>query len=180
MLLARAKSIAILDRQLRHVVRLIDDLLDVSRISTGKLSLHKEDVDLISVLRGALELIEPVAREHLSDDHRERSDRLYRETLPASANGPERTHPIIEQSDEGPLDNTQEYRVPENHVFAMGDNRDNSLDSRVQNAVGFIPVENLVGRAEFIFFSVDGSAAWWEVWKWPFAVRWERLFTLIR
>jgi two-component system, sensor histidine kinase len=60
---ARAKSIAILDRQLRHVVRLIDDLLDVSRISTGKLSLHKEDVDLIAVLRSALELIEPVARE---------------------------------------------------------------------------------------------------------------------
>ena len=55
----RAESIAILDRQLRHVVRLIDDLLDVSRISTGKLSLHKEDVDLLSVLRSALELIEP-------------------------------------------------------------------------------------------------------------------------
>ncbi len=60
---ARGKSIAILDRQLKHVVRLIDDLLDVSRISTGKLSLHKEDVDLVSVLRSALELIEPVARE---------------------------------------------------------------------------------------------------------------------
>jgi signal transduction histidine kinase/ActR/RegA family two-component response regulator len=59
----RSKSIAILDRQLRHVVRLIDDLLDVSRISTGKLSLHKEDVDLVAVLRSALELIEPAARE---------------------------------------------------------------------------------------------------------------------
>ena len=60
---ARTRSIAILDRQLRHVVRLIDDLLDVSRISTGKLSLHKEDVDVLAVLRSALELIEPVARE---------------------------------------------------------------------------------------------------------------------
>jgi len=59
----RTKSLAILDRQLRHVVRLIDDLLDVSRISTGKLSLHKEDVDLVAVLRSALELIEPVARD---------------------------------------------------------------------------------------------------------------------
>lgn len=106
--------------------------------------------------------------------------RLYRETLPASANGPERTHPIIEQSDDGPLDNTSEYRVPEGHVFAMGDNRDNSLDSRVQNAVGFIPVDNLVGRAEFIFFSVDGSAAWWEVWAWPFAIRWSRLISAVR
>jgi signal peptidase I len=106
--------------------------------------------------------------------------RLYRETLPATNGRPERVHQLIEQSDDGPLDNTGEYRVPENHVFAMGDNRDNSLDSRVQNAVGFIPVDNLVGRAEFIFFSVDGSAAWWEVWAWPLAIRWSRLISVIR
>jgi signal peptidase I len=108
------------------------------------------------------------------------SVRLYRESLPGVNGAPGRTHDIIEQSDDGPLDNTGEYRVPENHVFAMGDNRDNSLDSRVQNAVGFIPVDNLVGRAEFIFFSVDGSAAWWEVWAWPFAIRWSRLISVIR
>jgi len=116
--------------------------------------------------------------------------RLYRETLPGG-----RTHEIIEQSDEASLDNvpclefdrTQyrclrvgEFVVPEGHVFAMGDNRDNSQDSRVLNAVGFIPIENLVGRAEFIFFSVDGSAAWWEVWAWPFAIRWSRLFSAVR
>src|ERR1700676_4826238 len=63
----------------------------------------------------------------------------------------------------------------------MGDNRDNSLDSRMQDSgVGFVPAENLVGRAEFLFFSTDGSAAWWEVWKWPFAIRYGRLFTAIR
>jgi signal peptidase I len=78
------------------------------------------------------------------------------------------------------LDNTPEFRVPPGHVFAMGDNRDNSLDSRAMNAVGFIPIENLVGRAEFIFFSVDGSAAWWQVWNWPFAIRWSRLFSAVR
>ncbi|MBV1798829.1 signal peptidase I [Siccirubricoccus sp. G192] len=104
--------------------------------------------------------------------------RLFRETLPVGGSG--QVHQIIEQSDDGPLDNTQEYRVPEGHVFAMGDNRDNSLDSRVQNAVGFIPVENLVGRAEIIFFSVDGSAAWWEVWAWPMAIRWSRLLSGVR
>ena len=48
------------------------------------------------------------------------------------------------------------------------------------NAVGFIPIENLVGRAEFIFFSVDGSASWWEVWAWPFAIRWSRIFSGVR
>jgi signal peptidase I len=99
----------------------------------------------------------------------------YLETLP---NGVQ--HYILKESDDGPLDNTQEYLVPEGDVFAMGDNRDNSLDSRVLNAVGFIPLENLVGRAEFLFFSVDATAPLWEVWEWPFEIRWTRLFTGIR
>jgi signal peptidase I len=86
-------------------------------------------------------------------------------------------HYILKASDDGPLDNTQEYHVPPGYVFAMGDNRDNSLDSRVLNAVGFIPVENLVGRAEFIFFSVDAEYPVWEFWEWPFEIRWGRLFT---
>jgi signal peptidase I len=98
----------------------------------------------------------------------------YIETLPGG-----RQHPILKASDDQPLDNTQEYKVPEGYVFAMGDNRDNSLDSRVLNAVGFIPLENLVGRAEFLFFSVDATAPWWEVWEWPFEIRWSRLFTAI-
>ena len=95
----------------------------------------------------------------------------YIETLP---NG--RQHPIIKLGDNGLLDNTQVYEVPPGEYFAMGDNRDNSQDSRVLSAVGFIPAENLVGRAEFIFFSTDGSARLWEFWKWPFAVRYSRLF----
>ncbi|MCK8783571.1 signal peptidase I [Roseomonas sp. NAR14] len=107
--------------------------------------------------------------------------REYRETLPPSSGMAQgRSHSILEASDDGPFDNTQEFRVPEGHVFAMGDNRDNSLDSRAMNHVGFVPLENLVGRAEFIFFSVDGSAAWWEVWAWPFAIRWNRLFSGVR
>ena len=101
--------------------------------------------------------------------------RKYVETLP---NGVQ--HPILKASDDQPLDNTPEYVVPANNVFAMGDNRDNSLDSRVMDprmGVGFVPVENLVGRAEFIFFSVDARYPWWEVWQWPFEIRWSRLFT---
>jgi signal peptidase I len=98
----------------------------------------------------------------------------YVETLPGG-----KQHYILKASDDQPLDNTQEYVVPPNCVFAMGDNRDNSLDSRVLNAVGFIPVENLVGRAEFLFFSIDATAPWWEVWEWPFEIRWSRLFTAI-
>jgi signal peptidase I len=76
-------------------------------------------------------------------------------------------------------DNTPVYEVPPAHLFMMGDNRDNSTDSRVLSAVGYVPVENLVGRAEVIFFSVDKDAAAWEFWKWPWTVRWERLFKLL-
>ncbi len=93
----------------------------------------------------------------------------YVETLP---NG--RQHRIIEMSDTFSADNTPIYRVPPGHYFAMGDNRDNSRDSRFPE-VGPIPAENLVGRAEILFFSTDGSAAVWEIWKWPFAIRFSRL-----
>jgi signal peptidase I len=77
-------------------------------------------------------------------------------------------------------ENTCPFVVPPGTYFMMGDNRDNSSDSRVAGSgVGFVPAENLVGRAEFIFFSTDGSAAWWEIWKWPLAIRYGRLFTAI-
>ncbi len=111
---------------------------------------------------------------------------LYIEKLP---NG--RRHEILESSDNGPSDNTPEFLVPANNFFVMGDNRDDSLDSRtrltLRDATGmprerdelgwYVPDENLVGRAEFIFFSHDPSAAGWlEPWKWPEAVRFSRFF----
>ena len=105
----------------------------------------------------------------------------YMETLP---NG--RKHRIIEMTDDGMLDNTPVYTVPPEHYFAMGDNRDNSLDSRVlpqpgyAQGVGYVPVENLVGRAEILFFSTNGSAEWWEPWKWPGAIRFSRFFMTIK
>ena len=75
------------------------------------------------------------------------------------------------------MSNTPEFQVPADHVFVMGDNRDNSSDSRVMDSsgVGYVPLENLVGRAEFIFFSVDGRAPLWQFWEWPFEIRWSRL-----
>jgi len=98
----------------------------------------------------------------------------YVETLPNGVR-----HDILKVTDEGPANNTQEYVVPEGHVFAMGDNRDNSEDSRFLNQVGFIPMENLIGKAEFIFFSIDDKYPLWEFWEWPFEIRWSRLFRSI-
>ncbi len=98
----------------------------------------------------------------------------YVETLPGGTE-----HIIYEESDQGPLDNTEKYTVPEGHYFMMGDNRDNSQDSRVQSLVGYVPYDNLEGRAEFLFFSTNGSAQVFEFWKWPSATRWSRIFSSI-
>src|ERR1700748_206535 len=100
--------------------------------------------------------------------------RLYQETLPDGVR-----HDILKEDDDCWATNTQEYVVPPGHVFAMGDNRDNSADSRFMDGVGFVPVENLVGRAEIIFFSVDADEPWWEIWWWPFEIRWSRLGRII-
>jgi signal peptidase I len=96
---------------------------------------------------------------------------LYRETLP---NGVD--YVVQEISDNAPLDNTGEYTVPAGHYFAMGDNRDRSQDSRVLNAVGYVPAGNLIGKAEARFFSITDNIPPWQIWEWPANVRWDRMF----
>ena len=98
----------------------------------------------------------------------------WKDTLPNGV-----THETLDLVDNGFADNTQVYTVPADHYFMMGDNRDNSTDSRFSQ-VGFVPFENIVGKAQIIFFSVyEGSQAW-QFWRWPFSVRWNRLFTIVR
>jgi signal peptidase I len=99
---------------------------------------------------------------------------IYQEILPDNI-----AHVIYEISDDEMLDNTDKFTVPDGHYFMMGDNRDNSQDSRVQDLVGFVPFENFVGRADRLFFSTNGSAYFYEFWKWPFAIRYDRLFQSI-
>ena len=95
--------------------------------------------------------------------------REFLETLP---NG--RQH-LIWEHETKPPENTPEYLVPADHFFFMGDNRDSSQDSRVLSVVGYVPYVNLVGRAEFLFFSQDEAAPLWQFWRWPTSVRWSRL-----
>jgi signal peptidase I len=97
---------------------------------------------------------------------------VYRETLPNGV-----SYETLDISPNSVGDNTREFVVPEGHYFMMGDNRDNSTDSRF--AVGFVPVENLVGRANIIFFSIANGASPLEVWKWPSDMRASRMFTFV-
>jgi signal peptidase I len=96
--------------------------------------------------------------------------RRYLEKLPGGVD-----HYILKATDEGEMNNTPVYMVPPDRLFVMGDNRDNSADSRFMNGVGFVPMENLVGKAEITFFSIDAEYPWWEVWEWPFEIRWARI-----
>ena len=88
------------------------------------------------------------------------------------------TFEVLDIMDGGIADNTQLFEVPEGHFFVMGDNRDNSQDSRFKT-VGFVPFDNLVGKARFIFFSLENSR-FLEFWKWPKAIRVNRIFKIIK
>lgn len=138
--------------------------------------------DRIQMIGGVLNINGvPVKRERIADyvttDAWGRTTPVirYKETLPNGV-----SHEIIErEGDRGSFDDTQVFQVPPGHFFMMGDNRDNSLDSR-DRSVGYVPFENFVGRAEIIFFSIEDGASAWRIWEWPSTVRWGRIFSTIK
>jgi signal peptidase I len=137
--------------------------------------------DEIQMIHGVLHINgEAVKKERIDDfimtdaSGRERHVARYRETLPNGV-----SYPVLDLVNEGIGDNTEVYKVPEGHFFMMGDNRDNSTDSRFLSEVGFVPFENLVGKAQIIFFSIDEGASFWQIWKWPDDVRWSRLLHVV-
>lgn len=152
------------DPSVDYIKRLIGMPGDRVQVINGRLYLNGERVER-----------EPVGlRQEEGGDYQAESLMEYIETLPGGV-----MHRIYEKSDNEMLDNTAEYQVPEGHYFLMGDNRDNSQDSRVQNLVGFVPHDNLVGRADILFFSVDQQASLFKPWTWFTSIRFNRIFDKI-
>jgi signal peptidase I len=137
--------------------------------------------DEIQMIHGVLHINSQAIKKERIDDFvqvdasgREHHAPRYRETLPNGV-----TYPVLDLTQDSIGDNTEVYKVPEGHFFMMGDNRDNSTDSRFLSEVGFVPFENLVGKAKIIFFSIDDDSSFLEVWKWPQSVRWSRIFDMV-
>jgi len=135
--------------------------------------------DRIQMKSGLLYINEtPVARERLDDfmgpdpcgTGSAARIKRWRETLPNGV-----SYQTLDCLDNGSYDNTPVYTVPAGHYFMLGDNRDNSTDSRVLSVIGYIPWENLIGRAGLIYFSIAGGTK-----GEPAGIRWGRIGTVVR
>ena len=117
---------------------------------------------------------QPVKRERANENYIDDESGLgpvpiFTETLPNGV-----SYQTLDLNPQSLGDDTRVFEVPEGHYFLMGDNRDNSADSRFE--VGFVPFENFVGRASVIFFSMRDGTHPLAVWKWPSDLRFDRIF----
>lgn len=155
------------DPSQNYVKRVIGLPGDRIQVIAGRLWLNGEELPLRQESMGGVEF---------GDGRRIPAARLI-ETLPGG-----REHPVYKLTMAGPMNNTALYEVPAGHLFMMGDNRDNSLDSRVTpelGGVGFVPMENLVGRAEFVLGSWDFPTTTNSIASWFEAIRFSRFLSRI-
>lgn len=146
------------DPKINYVKRLIGLPGDQIQMRDGTVYINDQEV-------------KKVFDSNFSDDDGEKI-KIFFETLPEG-----KIIQTLDQTPKSSQDNTGIYEVPQGHYFMMGDNRDNSQDSRFLSQVGYVPEENLVGRATLVFFS--SSKPTWQVWNWPNSIRLERFLKKI-
>lgn len=152
------------DDKVDYIKRIIGMPGETVQIKEGRLYINDKLIERKPVGRYVISEYTPFPQEFAE----------YIETLPEG-----QTHPILEYSDSvETVDNTPKFEIPENHYFMMGDNRDNSNDSRKD--VGFVPFENIEGKARFLFYSHDDTAVWYNPITWITSIRWKRLFNKIK
>ena len=152
------------DESIDYIKRLVGLPNDTIQVKEGILFINGKSVNRIKANIGTMKNINGNQQTLIE----------YKETFEGSE-----YHKIIEYSDIDNFDDTIEFKVPKDHFFFMGDNRDNSRDSR-SSEVGFVPKKNLIGKAQIIFFSHDNSASFYEFWKWHKSIRFSRIGDAIK
>jgi signal peptidase I len=140
-----------------YIKRLVGMPGETVQVTDGVLQINGQSVPL----RPNGQFLDPARDNCVNSARRDVLLESQIETLPGG-----REHITLNTGDNYPFDNTAAFTVPEGHFFMMGDHRDNSLDSRDMRGVGFVPFENLIGRAEIVAVSAGGP--FWAIWQWRF------------